>query len=178
VRIVTGRFGGRVIQAPKTTATRPMTDKVRAALFDRLGSVEDLTVLDAYAGSGAIGFEALSRGARRVVAVEAAARAIAAIKANQTILRADWGHELVAATVESWLARPQTAELEFDLIIADPPYAQLKQEVLERLVLHLRPAGLLVVSRAAKRTLGVIEGAAVRQSRDYGDTAIDILQRS
>jgi 16S rRNA (guanine966-N2)-methyltransferase len=174
MRIVTGTYGGRVIQAPKTDATRPMTDKVRAALFDSLGPINDLTVLDVYAGSGAVGFEALSRGAKRVVAVEAGRRAIETIRANQKSLEADWGYELVAATVESWLARPQTQELKFDLIIADPPYEQLKEDILERLSGLLAADGRLVASHSSHRQLQ-LEGMQLIGAKVYGDRALSIF---
>jgi 16S rRNA (guanine966-N2)-methyltransferase len=86
MRIVGGSLGGRIITNPKTRATRPMTEKMRAAIFDILGDVSDLAVMDAYAGSGAIGFEAASRGAGRVVAIESSRGATHIIQSNQKAL--------------------------------------------------------------------------------------------
>src|SRR4051812_35455574 len=121
MRIATGIYGGRVITAPKSAGTRPMTDKVRTALFDILGPLDGKTVLDAYAGSGAIGFEALSRGAARVTAIEMATGAVKTLQANQAYLGLGIEYGLVRSKVEAWLARPQTQSERFDLIIADPP---------------------------------------------------------
>jgi 16S rRNA (guanine966-N2)-methyltransferase len=171
MRIVAGKFGGRQLVAPKSRATRPMTDKVRAALFDALGSVEGWTILDAYAGSGALGFEALSRGAERVEALEFDPAAIQAIIQNQRNL--DLGFEFFPhkTTVESWLSRKGT-ETRFDLVVADPPYDKLKIDVLEKLGGLLKPGGLLVLSHGTRTPLGNIEGLELQKTKNYGDSSL------
>ena len=175
MRIIAGNLGGRLIKAPKGTGTRPMTDKVRAALFDSIGSIAGYKVLDAYAGSGAIGFEALSRGAAQVVAVEAGRQALQAIQANQKELGVGWGYSLYQMTVEAWLAR-QAEDQHFDLIIADPPYEQLRSDVLEKLRALLAPDGRMVVSHSAKRRLPPLEGLRKVSDRIYGDSALALYR--
>lgn len=120
MRIVAGKWRGRVIEAPPGQATRPTADRVRETLFSmlasRLGSFEDLRVADLFAGSGALGFEAISRGAASATFVESDAKAAAVIRRNA---------EKLGATVQvlgsSALALPRSQP--FDLIFADPPYA-------------------------------------------------------
>ena len=122
MRLVAGRFRGRPLQAPPGPQTRPTADRVREALFSmlasRIGSFEDLRVADLYAGSGALGLEALSRGAGHATFVESDPRAAAVIKANAAKLGVA---EQVRILGGSALALPRSDP--FDLILADPPYA-------------------------------------------------------
>lgn len=122
MRIIAGRWRGRPIEAPPGLATRPTADRVRETLFSmlasRLGSFEDLRVADLFAGSGALGFEALSRGAAHVTFVENASAATATLKRNAARLGADQ----VQVFGGSALALPRAEA--FDLIFADPPYAE------------------------------------------------------
>lgn len=122
MRIIAGAWRGRPIEAPPGEATRPTADRVRETLFSmlasRLGSFEDLRVADLFAGSGALGFEALSRGAASAVFVEKDAAAVAAIRRNAEKLGAS---DRVRILGGSALSHP--AHDPFDLIFADPPYA-------------------------------------------------------
>ena len=122
MRIVAGQFRGRPLQAPAGSETRPTADRVREALFSmlasRLGSFDDLKVADLFAGSGALGFEALSRGAAHVTFVENDRRAQAALKANAERLDVT---DRVRVVGGSALALPRSEA--FDLILADPPYS-------------------------------------------------------
>jgi len=120
MRIISGAWRGRTLEAPPGLATRPTADRVREALFSmlvsRLGSFEDLRVADLFAGSGALGFEALSRGAAHATFVESSAATAAVIRRNAAKLRAD-----VKILGGSAMALPHSEP--FDLIFADPPYA-------------------------------------------------------
>jgi 16S rRNA (guanine966-N2)-methyltransferase len=120
MRIIAGRWRGRPIEAPLGLATRPTADRVRETLFSmlasRLGSFEELRVADLFAGSGALGFEALSRGAASVTFVENDAKAVAVIRRNAEKLGAP-----AQVLASSALALPRSDP--FDLIFADPPYA-------------------------------------------------------
>jgi 16S rRNA (guanine966-N2)-methyltransferase len=122
VRIIAGEWRGRVIDAPPGQATRPTADRVRETLFSmlasRLGSFEDLRVADLFAGSGALGFEALSRGAASATFVENNSKAAAAIRRNAEKLAAA---DRVRTIGSSALALPRSDP--FDVILADPPYA-------------------------------------------------------
>jgi 16S rRNA (guanine966-N2)-methyltransferase len=180
MRITTGIFGGRTVTAPKTSATRPMADKVRAALFNVVGNVSGAIVLDAYAGSGAVGFEALSRGAVRVVAVEGGRAAARAIQVNQATLGGlTWGYELHQITIEAWLARwlSRPADMPvFDLIVADPPYDFLKADVLEKLGSLLVPDGILVVSHSSRLAAPELVRLTQIEHKTYGDTALSFYK--
>jgi len=120
VRIVAGKWRGRVIEAPPGQATRPTADRVRETLFSmlasRLGSFDDLGVADLFAGSGALGFEAISRGAASATFVESDAKAAAVIRRNADKLCAT-----AQVLGSSALALPRSQP--FDLVFADPPYA-------------------------------------------------------
>jgi 16S rRNA (guanine966-N2)-methyltransferase len=119
MRIIAGRWRGRPLEAPPGRTTRPTADRVRETLFSmlasRLGSFEDLRVADLFAGSGTLGFEALSRGAAHVTFVESDPQASAAIRRNAEKLGTS-----VQIIGGSALALPRSAP--FDLILADPPY--------------------------------------------------------
>jgi 16S rRNA (guanine966-N2)-methyltransferase len=179
MRITTGTLGGRTVTAPKAAGTRPMADKVRAALFNVIGDVSGAIVLDAYAGSGAVGFEAVSRGALRVVAVEGARQPIMAIKANQEALDLTWGYELHQSTIETWLARWVARPTEmpaFDLIVADPPYDRLRPDVLEKLGSLLLSDGILVVSHSSRLEPPELTRLTLIDHKTYGDSTLSFYK--
>jgi 16S rRNA (guanine(966)-N(2))-methyltransferase RsmD len=174
VRVVAGVYGGRRLVAPPGDATRPTSDRVREALFGVLGaSVEDAVVLDLFAGSGALGIEALSRGAAAAVFVDRAAAAIKAIRANLDALsiEADVRRQQALTAVRTAAGRGEA----YDLVFLDPPYrraAELGRELSEALPAVLA-AGARVVSESDRReplTLGI----PLTDERRYGDTVIRI----
>jgi 16S rRNA (guanine966-N2)-methyltransferase len=127
VRVIGGTCRGRPLRAPAGTATRPTADRVREAVFDVLGSIDppaEARVLDLFAGSGAMGIEALSRGAASAVFVDKAPAALAAIRANLASLGLEQRARVVRADVLSWLARSAAGDRPgpFDLVLCDPPY--------------------------------------------------------
>lgn len=139
VRIVGGRWRSRRLRFPDRLGLRPTPDRVRETLFNWLG--QDLTgrrCLDLFAGSGALGFEAASRGAARVVLVEQDAAALAALRENKTVLAAT-AVEVVRADALAWLAATPES---FDLIFLDPPFATgLLPAALAAAATHLAPGG-------------------------------------
>ena len=151
-----------------------MSDKVRQALFNILGPLDGLMVLDAYAGSGAVGFEVLSRGAAQVESIEANRAVARVLEQNRQRLGLDWGHTLVVSTVESWLARP--ARTNYDLIIATPPYAAVDPDIAHRLGQRLKAGGLLVWEQASRTPTFELKSLRLRQSRVYGDTTLNFYQ--
>jgi len=156
---------------------RPLSDKVRAALFDVVGPTDGLTVLDAYAGSGAAGFEAVSRGAVLVDAIENNPRVAKTIQKNAQALGLDWGHVLHQLSVETWLASPHQQENKsrYGLIIADPPYANLEPDIIERLAGFLTPGGVLALSHSSKLT-PELSSLSIVQHKVYGDTALSFYR--
>ena len=135
-------------------------------------------MLDAYAGSGAAGFEALSRGAVLVEAIEANRSVARTIQDNARRLGADFSYILHQMTVETWLGSPrqQTDKLRYDVIVADPPYAQLNAEVLSRLASFLMPDGRFVISHGSKHTPPMIESGELIQTKIYGDSALSFYR--
>jgi len=174
VRVVAGRHGGRRLVAPAGDATRPTSDRVREALFSVLGaSVQGARVLDLYAGSGALGIEALSRGAASAVFVDRAEPAIAAIRANLQALgiEADVRRMPARTALRTASARAEA----YDLVFLDPPYrrtADLGRELSEALPAVLAP-GARVVSESDRRELLALE-LPLTDERRYGDTVIRI----
>lgn len=170
MRIIAGHLGGRVFDAPGTAKTHPMGDKIRGALFNILGDIEGLTVLDAFAGSGALGFEALSRGARSVVAIEHDHAAQRVIAHNSAMLGLTARLTLVAASVQSWLQANPDAQ--YDLVLCDPPYDDLQDPLLERLTAYIKPEGLLVISWPAGTVLPDFPALKKVAHRSYGDAQL------
>ena len=151
-RIVAGSVGGRTLEVP-ASGTRPTSDKVREAMFSRLehyGVIDGARVLDLYAGSGALGLEAASRGAVEVVLVEAAAEA-AQVCARNTAALGLPGVRVVTSTVERFVQSAGTGA--WDLVLLDPPYdvrdAEVA-EVLSRLEAQISPDAVVVVERSSR----------------------------
>ena len=177
-RVIAGIAGGRRLAVPPGTTTRPTSDRAREGLFasllSELGRLDGARVLDLYAGSGAIGLEALSRGADHVRLVESDARAAAVIKANIAAVALP-GATLAVDRVERLLSRPPAdTEDRYDLVIADPPYA-VTEEVVTRVLTLLEAgwlaAGALVVIERATRS-GPVDwppGFLPGKSRRYGE---------
>ena len=173
MRIVAGRHKSRRLRAPAGAGTRPTADKVREALFSILGPVEGLRVLDLYAGSGALGLEALSRGAGPATFVESARPALAAIRANLDAVGEE--AEVVASDVLKWLRAAAGGEAAFDLVFCDPPYdaAPRIAQQLGDLLPRVTGPQALIVTESSKRNPLVID-LPLSDERTYGDTRIAI----
>jgi 16S rRNA (guanine(966)-N(2))-methyltransferase RsmD len=154
LRVIAGRFKGRRLEAPRWEGIRPTSDKLRETLFNILAPrVEGARVLDGFAGTGAIGLEALSRGARHVTFVERDRRAAALIAANLARCGVEEGYTIECGDVASVLRRAP-AVAAFELILLDPPYEadpDMVTGVLTAAVDRLAPDGLLVLERATRR---------------------------
>ena len=178
MRIIAGQLRGRPLLAPPGSATRPTADRVREALFSmlasRLGTFEGLRVADLFAGSGALGFEALSRGAAEAVFVEPDAKARAAIQANAAKLGLT---DKVRVLGGSALALPRSDP--FDLILADPPYANGSGSAVVKAVTDagwLAPGGWLSVE--TERRDAVDPGDLSREvDRQFGKAKVTLLRR-
>lgn len=184
MRIVSGRFRSHGLVAPKGDATRPTSDKVRQALFNVLEhgigvDFDDARVLDLFAGSGALGLEALSRGARFCCFIDEAAAARAAIRRNV---------EALGLTGASKIWRRDATRLgpvgtmsPFDLIFLDPPYAKgLGEKALASLLEGgwMSPEGIAVWEEKTGVALAVPPGLEAVDAREYGDTSITVLRRT
>jgi len=177
MRIIAGEHRGAKIAAPGGTATRPTADRVREAAYNLIGPVEGATVLDLFAGSGAMGLEALSRGARRCVFVESNRAACAVIRENLEKLRLT-GAVVIDRDVFQALREERTAARLYDLVLVDPPYGawpDLEPRLAEVLPPVLAPDGLVVVESAAR-----VEPELPLQSitsRRYGAARVTLFTR-
>lgn len=182
MRIIAGSLGGRRLVAPKDRGTRPTADRVKEALFSILGDVHGLAVLDLYAGSGALGIEALSRGATRAVFVESAHDAEDAIRRNLASCGLGDRSRVVRSTVER-ARKTLEKEAPFDLVFADPPYlgAAEAAPIVASLARDVAPAALLVLEHASRDDLELALAKArldVVDRRTYGDTALSLLRHA
>ena len=176
MRIIAGERKGHTIYAPKGLDTRPTSDRVRENVFNIVAPwVEDARVLDLYAGSGAMGLEALSRGAATVVFVEADAEAARTIERNLDKLRLT-GATVVRQSATVALTQEAAAGRKYDLVLADPPYAMTNYDQLARyLPTVLSDDGLLVFESAA-RVEPELPELAVRTTRKYGSTRVTVFE--
>ena len=170
VRIISGIFGGRYLEAPDTSRTHPMSERIRGSLFNQLGDVTGLRVLDAFAGTGVVGLEMLSRGAAHVTMIEKDRIAGKVIDANIKTLGVAGDVKLIRSSVAGW---DDTSEAEtFDLIFADPPYHDMQLSTVSRLVRHLNPKGLMILSHPGRESAPTVNGVVVVDKRSYGDAAL------
>jgi 16S rRNA (guanine966-N2)-methyltransferase len=173
MRVIGGRLGGRTLIAPPGRRTRPTPERVREALFSILGSVEDERVLDLFAGSGALGIEAVSRGSGALTLVDSARGAVAAIRRNLAAL--DVTAEVRHQTALGFLQQASEERREYDLVFLDPPYGEasrLGTQLSAALVPVLEP-GARVVFESDRRAPGELSLRCVDERR-YGDTLIRI----
>jgi 16S rRNA (guanine966-N2)-methyltransferase len=176
VRIIAGTRRGHTISAPKGLEIRPTSDRVRENVFNIVGPwVEGARVLDLYAGSGAMGLEALSRGAEAAVFVESNPEAVRAIERNLDKLRLT-GARVVRHAALTGLGQEVGAGRKYDLVLADPPYDMTDYHSLSRYLPRvLADDGLLVLETAAKSE-PELPGLAVRTSRKYGSTRVTVFE--
>jgi len=178
MRVIAGTLKGRRLKAPTWDGLRPTSDKLRETLFNILASrVEGARVLDGYAGTGAVGIEAISRGAAHVAFVEKHPRAAALIEGNLAVCGVERGYTIERGDVASVLRR-LPAGAAFDLIFLDPPYdADAVTQALDASAAVLAPDGLVVLERATRREPEI--PASLTRVRDVksGDSTLTFMTR-
>lgn len=179
MRIVSGTMGGRNFEAPKTHRTHPMAEKIRGALFNSLGELSGLTVLDAYSGSGAVAFEAISRGAKYALSIEAEKAAYDTIvRSRDSLGLEEKQHTIVLKRCESWSRQNQ--DKLFDIVIIDPPYDRFRYNYLtnERMTKHVKSGGLFVASIPPDQReyhdhgFNRLTNLSIISEKDYGDSLL------
>lgn len=189
MRVVAGQYKGRRLAGPKGGVTRPTSDKVREALFSIVGPIDGLRVLDLFAGTGALGIEALSRGAAHVTFVERDSRMRAVLRTNLNVVAGDAEERRAAVhggDALDYLRRAAGAE-RFDLVLVDPPYADAERfaRPLAEALPAVLAAGAVVVAECDRRTPlriesavqdGAQSGFSLTGERRYGDTLLRILK--
>ena len=176
VRIISGRYGGRIIDAPDRRSTHAMSERARNALFNSLGAViENKVVLDAFAGSGSLGIESLSRGALHATFVEKDRIAAKIIQKNIDMLQVSQRAKVIKAGISSWIdtANPE----QFDVIFADPPYHDPQFSTVAKLFGLLKPGALMVLSHPGRGEVPVQNGIVVVDNRSYGSLHLTFFRR-
>lgn len=170
IRLIAGTYGGRFLEAPDTSRTHPMSERMRGAMFNILGTMTDKVILDAFAGTGAIGLEAVSRGAAIAWFIEKDRIAQKVIANNIQLLGVETQAKLVTASVARW--SETTDGQTFDLIFADPPYHDMQLSTVARLTKYLKPNGLMILSHPGRESAPTVNGVVVVDNRSYGDAAL------
>ena len=183
MRVIAGSLRGRILTTPRGFDTRPTLDRVKEALFSILGSIDNLKVLDLYAGTGAFGIEALSRGAKQAVFVEKSRPALQCLRDNLSRLGLEGRSKVFAQFVER-AQRNISISAPFDLVFCDPPWTGIEAAwnflANMQLASLLSPGGRLVLEHPAEAAVspGRFSPLATTNVRAWGDSAVTILDRS
>ncbi len=174
MRIITGYLKGQTFNTPNNKLTHPMSEKIRGALFNILGNINGLRILDAYAGSGAISFEALSRSAALVTAIESDRLAQKVIAKNIQKLGLGNSAKLIKASAKAWLT---TSYDIFDVVILDPPYNNLQQTVLLGLADRTKIGGIVVLSVPPQTEINWPDNYHLIKCKSYGDAQLRLYRK-
>ena len=175
IRIIAGLYGGRNIEGSESRLTHPMGERIRNAICNKIGAeINDAEVLDAFAGSGALGLEALSRGASHVTFIERDRAAQKVISNNIELLGVQQDSTLLKVSVLGWV---KDSEKQFDIIFADPPYDDPQLSTVSHLFRLLKPNGLMVLSYPGRSETLAETGVVVVDNRSYGNAAIAFYRR-
>ncbi|MFA4874362.1 MAG: 16S rRNA (guanine(966)-N(2))-methyltransferase RsmD [bacterium] len=180
MRVISGTAKGHKLVAPKGQRVRPALDKVKGAIFNILFDVSDARALDLFAGSGAIGIEALSRGAAQAVFVEEWSEAVAAIRRNLDHCKVAERGRVLQMKVERAIKLLGREGVQFDLVFVDPPYLKDLVNPTLRILTDsrlLHDGSLVIVEHHPKEPIDPPEGLALTDSRKYGQTLISFLAR-
>lgn len=178
MRVISGSAKSLQLKAPATNKVRPAADKVKGAIFNILGEMSDLRVLDLFAGSGSVGIEALSRGAKHCIFVEADRSIAAYIQKNLQHCKLETQSNILIQKVDKALAWLAKKEENFDLIFVDPPYDKnLLNPTLQQLVQsHLLHSETMIVAEHSPREIPDEERLEISDCRKYGQTYISFMK--
>lgn len=171
MRIIAGSLKGRHIAETHGHRTHPMSEKIRGALFNALGDIEGLTAFDAFTGTGAVAVEAISRGAARVIAIDSDKEAYKTASRNAGGLNI----KVTQANVSSW--SDNTPDAQFDIVVADPPYDDVKTSLLEKLAMHTKKGGVFVISVPPIFIIKMSEDFELLATKQYGDAKLEFYRR-
>ncbi|MBI3889337.1 16S rRNA (guanine(966)-N(2))-methyltransferase RsmD [Candidatus Saccharibacteria bacterium] len=176
IRIISGEFGKRKIDAPDGRITHPMGDRQRTALFNIIkAELPDADILDAFAGTGSLGLESLSHGARSAIFIEKDRMAQNILAKNISTLGVENRAKLMRTTVEKWI--DGNTEARFDVIFADPPYQDLQLSTVSKLLDLLKPGALMVLSTPGRSEVLAKTGVVVVDNRSYGQANLTFYRR-
>jgi 16S rRNA (guanine966-N2)-methyltransferase len=177
IRIIAGKYGGRKIDAPDNSRTHPMGERVRNAMFNSLGTrIEGAEVLDAFAGTGSVGLEAVSRGAKHCTFIERDKIAQKILAENVALLGTQSYTTIANRSVASWIH--ENSDSRYDIIFADPPYHDLQLSTVSLLFGLLKPNGLMVLSHTGRgEGPNLLNGIVVVDNRSYGSAYLTFFRR-
>lgn len=178
MRVIAGQLGGRTFEAPRTNRTHPMSERMRGALFNALGDISGLSLLDCFGGSGALSIEAISRGAKTSMLVEVDKTAYQTIIHNIDSLGVQKQIKATRANVSSWSDNNSSAL--FDLVMCNPPFDDLKADLIKKLTRHVKQKGLFVLCWPAKvetPEFGGLNLVDVKE-KDYGDAMLVFYRKT
>jgi len=169
MRVIAGRLGGLSFNGG-SKVTHPMSEKIRGAIFNALGDLNGLTILDAFAGTGAISFEAISRGARKAVAIDSNKDAQKDIEENINKLKINSKVDLISTSTNKWLN--SNYDKSFDIVVCDPPYNRIQYDLIEQLEKLVVSGGLLILSYPPKAELPRFKLLKIIDNKVYGDSRL------
>lgn len=167
MKIMGGFLKGRHLKQPSPETTRPMTGRATEAIFNMLGDISELSVLDVYAGSGVLGIEAISRGASWVTAVERDKDAASLLRDNYRSLGIEDRLELHVQPVTIWSMHARAV---YDIVFADPPFAEFDETALEEIA--ARAGRVFVLRHARRQPLPAFEHMELQRHRRYGNSMV------
>lgn len=173
MRIVSGKLNGRVIKAPSGHLTHPMSEKIRGAIFNALGDIKGLSLLDAYSGSGAIAIEAWSRGAYGITAIDKSLIAVTCIRDNTKILGIK-DIKITRANVVSW-SRLNRDKF-YDIVVCDPPFDAYSLDSIYEIESHLKTNGVLVLSLPPEANY--VTKLKKMSEKDYNDAKLHFYKKN
>ncbi len=177
MRVIAGKLGGRNFESVHGHRTHPMSEKIRGALFNALGDINGLDVLDLYGGTGALSFEAISRGAASATVIDADAKARTQIIRNRELLQIPEDQvTAVRAHAHAWSRRHQNQQ--FDIVLLDPPYDAVEPKELILLTKHAKPGGLIVLSLPPNTGFKYAESRQeLLSQKTYGDAELHFYRQ-
>lgn len=175
MRVISGKLGGLVFESPHGHRTHPMSDKIRGALFNALGDITGLTFFDPFSGTGALAFEAISRGAQSALALELDQGAFTTIILNIKTLGVADNVQAMRKDCKSWSRNHK--EQYFDVVLCDPPYDDVKYTLLIQLAAHTKVGGLLVYSLPPKHGFSLPDNYQIITQKSYGDATLVFYRR-
>lgn len=175
MRVVAGYLGGRTFSSPAGHKTHPMSERARGALFNTLGDISSLTVLDAFAGTGALCIEAISRGALRATAIDIDKNATTTISENTKNLGISEKVKVIRANATGW--SDQNPDLRFDLLFLDPPYNDIRPSSIIRMAEHVEVDGIAVLSLPPDVVVRLPLGFQELSLKSYGDNTLRFFRR-
>ena len=176
MRIISGKYKNIPLISPNIYRTHPMSERIRGAIFNILGDISGMSVLDAFGGTGALALESLSRGADSAYCVEIDKIAMSTIKQNIEKLGVEDQMTVVQANIKGWSGR--NSDKQFDIVFCDPPYDAVLQSVIEKLSTHVLDHGFLVLSWPTSEPIPELPNMETLRHKTYGPATLVFYKKT